>query len=725
MTGQHYNSGKASDTSFRVERPELNIILNLMREGQSVLVMGGRKIGKTVLLEQLRTRFELDRGTSPIAVPVYQDLMSLTRPPTAARLFGALSYKVPLAINTMLEQRGIRGECQLAPDAWRYDPSVEFIQYITNVLDDLDDTVGRVILVYLLDECEALLGTEETHTLLGNLRALIGPETDNRVRIVVTGFRDIHEYEDPLTGTSPFKNVLLPLPLGLLEDAAFEELVQPLLESLPSEKRETMRHQVWRATGGHPCITQVICHLLTTRYLVDRFEASCTEATSILHHMAFAPWMNKFNREDHYFFQKVLNDEHPALSKPSSLEFLQYCGVLTVRDGRFLAPCGLFNLWYKQSIEMAADSLNIEPTAIPDGERVSITGMREGNPEPISLTACSTLQVNNTRALVMKGGGVKGLAYVGALKELEKYYAFNWFIGTSAGAIAAVLLAAGFSTDELRNILIEKNYIDFLDSRPHKWPTNLLFQKGLFPARTFTAWIDQLLARKLQTPVRVTLGQLPSRATVYASRRGKSALVFDSQDPRTKDTPAAYAVRCSMSIPFIFTPQMDAGVRVLDGGVRNNYPVEILLRDHPGTEFIGLYLGPEFFEGEPRERWLIHDLFSIWTEASDIDSLASHIHNTVIIDPRPVTTIDFMLSREEKDFLIKIGRASALKYLSKYQSAETAPIQDDVTNALKEAGQAHERASVVRSTRKKKFAGFLAICAVIIVLILMAYMLWL
>jgi len=301
-------------------------------------------------------------------------------------------------------------------------------------------------------------------------------------------------------------------------------------------------------------------------------------------------------------------------------------------------------------------------------------------------------------ALVMKGGGVKGLAYVGALKELEKYYHFDWFIGTSAGAIAAVLLAAGYTTDELELLLSKKNFLDFLDAKPHQLLPNLLFKKGLFPANTFTAWIDRLLAEKLGSPVRVTLGQLPYRATVYASRRGRNALVFDSMDVKTRDIPAAYAVRCSMAIPFIFTPQMDAGLKVLDGGMRNNYPVDVLLRDHPNTKFIGLYLGPEHYEGEERETSLLRDMLSVWTEATDIESLTKFASQTVVIDPRPISTIDFNLTEKEKLFLLKAGKASAMKFVMK-TNKEGRPSKNDVNTAYSELAKSKAEVSARRSRR--------------------------
>ena len=53
-------------------------------------------------------------------------------------------------------------------------------------------------------------------------------------------------------------------------------------------------------------------------------------------------------------------------------------------------------------------------------------------------------------ALIMKGGGIKGLAYVGAIEHLSQHHTFNWYVGTSAGAVAAVLLGAGYNAVSVR-----------------------------------------------------------------------------------------------------------------------------------------------------------------------------------------------------------------------------------------------------------------------------------
>ncbi len=70
------------------------------------------------------------------------------------------------------------------------------------------------------------------------------------------------------------------------------------------------------------------------------------------------------------------------------------------------------------------------------------------------------------RALVLKGGGVKGLALAGAVAALEeKGQRFDLYAGTSAGAIGALLLAAGYSGEELIAELRALDMRQFLDGR--------------------------------------------------------------------------------------------------------------------------------------------------------------------------------------------------------------------------------------------------------------------
>src|SRR5450756_808679 len=69
--------------------------------------------------------------------------------------------------------------------------------------------------------------------------------------------------------------------------------------------------------------------------------------------------------------------------------------------------------------------------------------------------------------MVLEGGGVKGIALVGALSVLEERgYEFNRVAGTSAGAIVGALVAAGFPAGELQAIMNDVDYRKFRDGRP-------------------------------------------------------------------------------------------------------------------------------------------------------------------------------------------------------------------------------------------------------------------
>lgn len=296
--------------------------------------------------------------------------------------------------------------------------------------------------------------------------------------------------------------------------------------------------------------------------------------------------------------------------------------------------------------------------------------------------------------LVMKGGGVKGIAYVGALQVLEDYgYEFQHYVGTSAGAISAALLAVGYSPQALGNVLATTNFKQFRDG--YFLPSLLMlpFRKGLYTGENFRVWLENLLRKKFpEFSESIEIGfrhlrrldQKSQRLTIFASTKGKTAYPFDSNSPAHYETPISFACRCSMAIPYFFRPERLSGKWMVDGGTQNNYPIYALLRSDPklreSADFIGLYLGHK--SAERNREWLLLDLFSIWSEAGDEAAKDEFIDRTIIIDPRPIKTTDFSLSATDVNFLIAEGRASALHWLYHWADLKR-PTLKELTDAEK------------------------------------------
>ena len=199
--------------------------------------------------------------------------------------------------------------------------------------------------------------------------------------------------------------------------------------------------------------------------------------------------------------------------------------------------------------------------------------------------------------LVFEGGGVKGIGLAGAYAALrERGVEPKRVAGTSAGAITAALVAAGYTAQELDEILLRVPFARFKDEA---WedklplvghPMSVLLQLGIYEGRFFEAWMTGLLEAK---GVR-TFGQLADpEATELKDRYRLKVIVSDVTHRRLLVLPddaaalglepeeleVAYAVRMSMSIPVFFEPVMHHNPRthadhlIVDGGMLSNFPV--------------------------------------------------------------------------------------------------------------------------------------------------------
>ena len=219
--------------------------------------------------------------------------------------------------------------------------------------------------------------------------------------------------------------------------------------------------------------------------------------------------------------------------------------------------------------------------------------------------ACPQAPPPPYRNLVLKGGGIRGIAYGGALQELEQRGVLAGITrvgGTSAGAIQAALLAVGYAPDILIAILNATPIQRLNDGRgmfvggSHR----LLRQYGWYRGNQFTAYLRGLLAARAPSPD-LTLAELHQLALAHPGRyrdlytTGTNLTLQRVQVFSYETTPhlrVADAVRISMSIPLYFravlldadnqvvtTPRPGQPVQVLvDGGLLANYPLDLF--DH-------------------------------------------------------------------------------------------------------------------------------------------------
>ena len=334
--------------------------------------------------------------------------------------------------------------------------------------------------------------------------------------------------------------------------------------------------------------------------------------------------------------------------------------------------------------------------------------------------------------LVLEGGGVKGIGLVGALAVLaERGYTFQNLAGTSAGAITASLIAAGYSPPELYEILLDLEFTDFED---YTWenqipvigdPLSILRAEGLCKGDAFLEWITALLEKKgirtfadLIDPEFADDPDYRFRLRVIASDITGHRLLRLPQDAvRLGAVPdelsVAEAVRMSMSIPIFFEPRHwisraegdDFGKNhlIVDGGLLSNFPVWIFDTDgEPPWPTFGLMLVESEHRtpvaarlGAPRSHTDIvtyaKDLVKTVLEAHDRLYLEDESFvRTIAIDTLGVRTTEFDLSRERKNALYESGRSAASDFLDRrwnfaeYKKAfrrQRPPRRSEVVNA--------------------------------------------
>ena len=190
-------------------------------------------------------------------------------------------------------------------------------------------------------------------------------------------------------------------------------------------------------------------------------------------------------------------------------------------------------------------------------------------------------------ALVLSGGGARGISQIPIIKELEKRGIYPDIVtGTSIGALIGALYAAGYSGDEIEqivksenladiifNLKSEENNLDLPFSNYDRTQISLSITKhglGLNNSLLDDSKVEELIKRKLAKVLDINSFDdlsIPFRCVGTDFVTGK-AIVFSDN--------LYSSLRSSMSLPLIFSPQqLPDGRYVVDGGLVDNLPASI------------------------------------------------------------------------------------------------------------------------------------------------------
>lgn len=277
--------------------------------------------------------------------------------------------------------------------------------------------------------------------------------------------------------------------------------------------------------------------------------------------------------------------------------------------------------------------------------------------------------------LVLSGGGARGFAHIGVLKAfVEQNIPIDLIVGSSMGSVVGGFYCAGYSPDQLTELIKKVKWNDIFNDETYR--TNLFWSQKTIPRRhvlemrfdkgipyipsaisagqkIFDIIYSKLLKANFQAANDFDNLRIPFRCVTTDLISGKSVVL--------KNGDLAEAISASMAVPLLFSPVETEGMWLVDGGIRDNLPVDVALRNKTDLVIAVDVTSPLRNANQMRSPWQVADQVS--TIMMQEPTRESRKLADILIKP-PVGKLgagDF----SQIDSAIKIGYRSALDQIDR------------------------------------------------------------
>lgn len=294
--------------------------------------------------------------------------------------------------------------------------------------------------------------------------------------------------------------------------------------------------------------------------------------------------------------------------------------------------------------------------------------------------------------LVMSGGGAKGLAHIGVLKALEEHrIPIDYVTGTSMGGIVGGFYAAGYSPEEIEKIVLSDNFVNWVNGDfdekynyyySKKDENSSILSVDIALDSTLSASLNSSLAsdRSINFVLAEKLAQASQVSNydfdkLYVPFRVVAADIFTQKEVVLKNGTLNNALRATLTVPFFYKPIKIDKKYLFDGGIYNNFPVDVMKKSFNPEVIIGSNVSSKKFDEYPykEDEELINNslLYSLLDNSNPqaLDSIGVYIEPNV----SKYTPFDFSKAKS----LIDSGYAATIKNIDKLKSQIDTRVAED------------------------------------------------
>jgi NTE family protein len=305
--------------------------------------------------------------------------------------------------------------------------------------------------------------------------------------------------------------------------------------------------------------------------------------------------------------------------------------------------------------------------------------------------------------LVLSGGGAKGIAHIGVLRALEENeIPIDYIVGTSMGGIVGGCYAAGMSPDQIQHIILSAEFMQWINGRPENEYSSSYYQREYNPGfiklsltldSSFNAQVNPSLAKDvtLNFALAEKMAQAEAIAhqnfdSLFVPLRVMAADVFSQSQVVLSKGSLSKALRATQTVPFFYTPIRVDGRYLFDGGVYNNFPVDVMQRDFAPAVIIGSNVSSKIFDKYPYaqdDKLLNSSMLFMFLDKSDPEDVPT---TGIYLQPdlNGYTAVDFSKAKS----LIDSGYVQTIRQMEEIKSKigrretcnEVATLRNDFNN---------------------------------------------